>query len=118
MAYRFHQQMKVKRWSVQATPEIRAHPDWPLQDYKDFMWCIDKGYIIQESIGIEKGKKSHAPYFVINPERKHCMEGQGFDMYAKQFKADSFNPNKCLGVEGVDKAHVGLPQYGWGHCNQ
>ena len=104
MAFRFHQQMKQKRWSVQASPAIRAHPSWTLQDYQDFMWCVDKGYIIQES---------HAPYFVINPKWEHCENGQGFDMYAKQFKADGYNPNKCLGINGVDSAGVGLPQYKW-----
>ena len=88
MAYRFHEQMKLKRWKVGETPAIRHHTSWTKQDYIDFMWCVDKGYIIQES---------HAPYFVINPEWEHNEEGQGYDMYAKKFSADGYNPNKRLG---------------------
>jgi len=92
MAYRFHEQMKDKRWNVQASPAIRDHPSWTIQDYRDFMWCVDKGYIIQES---------HASYFVINPEWPHLFgEGnQGKDMYAKEFNADGYNPNKKLGID-------------------
>jgi len=91
MAYRFHEQMKEKRWKVGVSPAIRDHPSWTLQDYRDFMWCVDKGYIIQES---------HAPYFIINPEWEHCDLGQEYDMYAEEFSADAFN-GKAEHIFGV-----------------
>ena len=91
MAYRFHEQMRYNRWKVGVFPTIRDHISWTLQDYKDFMWCVDKGYIIQES---------NAPYFVINPKWEHCEKGQGYDMYAKEFNADGFNgkPGHIFGI--------------------
>ena len=91
MAYRFHEQMRYNRWKVGVYPTIRDHQSWTLQDYKDFMWCVDKGYIIQET---------NAPYFVINPKWEHCEKGQGYDMYAKEFNADGFNgkPDYVFGI--------------------
>ena len=83
MAYRFHEQMKDKRWNIDENPAIREHPSWTLQDYRDFMWCVDKGYIVQER-----------KYFVKNPEWEDCKEGQYFDMYAKEFNKDGYDYKK------------------------
>ena len=63
----FHEQMKHAREFEGRT--IRDYPSWTLQDYRDFMFCVEKGYLWQECGGC----------FIIN------QEWEGDDIYAEEF---------------------------------
>tara|TARA_R110002167_G_scaffold71882_6_gene202645 strand:+ start:10106 stop:10714 length:609 start_codon:yes stop_codon:yes gene_type:complete len=50
---------------------IRDYPSWTLQDYRDFMFCVEKGYLVQNL--------SRGTLFMINEE------WEGDDIYAEEF---------------------------------
>ena len=64
---RFHEQMKNAREFEGRT--IRDYPSWTLKDYRDFMFCVEKGYLVQNC----------GTSFMINEE------WEGDDIYAKEF---------------------------------
>ena len=75
----FHEQMKNAREFEGRT--IRDYPSWTLQDYRDFMFCVEKGYLWQECGGC----------FIIN------QEWEGDDIYAEEFLEEEDEELKCLG---------------------
>jgi len=64
---RFHDQMKEAR-EAENGRIIRDYPSWTLDDYRDFMFCVEKGYLVQ---------KESSTLFMINPE------WEGADIYAE-----------------------------------
>ena len=73
MSLTFHKQMKNARdWSYTTPYFIVDFPSWKLQDYRDFMFCVEKGYLVQNL-----GNGTTA--FIINEE------WEGEDIYAKEF---------------------------------
>ena len=55
---RFHDQMKEAREADDGRI-IRDNPSWTLDDYRDFMFCVEKGYLVQ---------KESTTLFMINLE--------------------------------------------------
>ena len=43
----FHEQMKQAR-EFDDERTIRDYPSWTLQDYRDFMFCVEKEYLVQK----------------------------------------------------------------------
>ena len=66
---RFHNQMKEARKADDGRT-IRDDETWTLEDYRDFMFCVEKGYLVQ---------KECSTLFMINPE------WEGDDIYAEAF---------------------------------
>ena len=66
----FHEQMKNAREFEGRT--IRDYQSWTLQDYRDFMFCVEKGYLVQ-------GGEGRCTLFIINEEWEEV------DIYAEEF---------------------------------
>jgi len=47
----FHEQMKKARIENKDFISFDVFPNdkWTIQDYKDFFWCVDEGYLVQAS---------------------------------------------------------------------
>ena len=80
MSLTFHEQMKKARdWSYTTPYHLQDYPSWKLQDYRDFMFCVEKGYLVQNL-----GNGTTA--FIINEE------WEGEDIYAKEFLEEEVFP--------------------------
>ena len=66
---RFHQQMK-KVHQEEDYNNVFSNDAWTIQDYKDFFWCVDRGYLIQADF---------TTTFMINEE------WEGEDVYLAEF---------------------------------
>ena len=77
----FHEQMKQAR-EVDDGRTIRDYPSWTLQDYRDFMFCVEKGYLVQDL--------SRGNLFMINEE------WEGDDIYAEEFEEEKEYDVCCL----------------------
>tara|TARA_R110000796_G_scaffold22152_1_gene64483 strand:- start:60 stop:827 length:768 start_codon:yes stop_codon:yes gene_type:complete len=66
---RFHQQMK-KVHQEEDYNNVFSNDAWTIQDYKDFFWCVDRGYLIQADF---------TTTFMINEE------WEGEDIYLAEF---------------------------------
>tara|TARA_R110001606_G_scaffold289289_2_gene437324 strand:+ start:1166 stop:1396 length:231 start_codon:yes stop_codon:yes gene_type:complete len=73
---RFHEQMKKVRNEEEDYHDVFSNTDWTIQDYRDFFWCVDRGYLVQDCA--KAG-------FMINEE------WEGDDIYAEEFYKDLKN---------------------------
>jgi hypothetical protein len=78
----FHEQMKNAREFEGRT--IRDYPSWTLQDYRDFMYCVEKGYLVQDCVAS----------FMINEE------WEGDDIYAEEFLEEEEEDEQTRNASG------------------
>ena len=87
----FHEQMKKAREEDDGR-NIRDYPSWTIQDYRDFMFCVEKGYLILwHDVGVVR--------FMIN----EFWEGE--DIYAEEFLDEEDEECDRCGRENVNICH-------------
>ena len=68
---RFHEQMKKVRNENEDYNDVFSNDDWTIQDYRDFFWCIEKGYLVQADFKntfiINEEWEGEDIYYVIEP---------------------------------------------------
>jgi len=87
----FHEQMKNAREADDGRT-IRDYPSWTLEDYRDFMFCVEKGYLVQDW--------SSGNLFIIN------QEWEGDDIYDEEFGEEVENCIKCGTTEKLRDYHL------------